>query len=63
VQADPLRTRVHGLRRFVTVKGGAYFFMPSINALRHLASCGLSREEASKMAPAGQQLVVGSGEE
>ena len=38
IQADPLRTRVHCLERFVTVKGGAYFFLPSIRALRYLAS-------------------------
>jgi len=38
IQADPLRTRVHNLERFVTVKGGAYFFLPSIRALRYLAS-------------------------
>jgi Dyp-type peroxidase family len=38
VQADPLRTRVHNLERFVTVKGGAYFFLPSIRALRYLAN-------------------------
>ncbi len=38
VPADPLRTRVHNLERFVTVKGGAYFFLPSIRALRYLAS-------------------------
>lgn len=38
VQADPLRTRVHNLERFVTVKGGAYFFLPSLRALRYLAS-------------------------
>ncbi|MFL6208912.1 MAG: Dyp-type peroxidase [Pyrinomonadaceae bacterium] len=37
VQADPLRTRVHDLRRFITVKGGAYFFLPGIKALRHIA--------------------------
>ena len=38
VQGEPLRTRVHGLSRFVTVKGGAYFFLPSIRALTYLAS-------------------------
>jgi Dyp-type peroxidase family len=37
IPADPLRTRVHNLERFVTVKGGAYFFLPSLNALRYLA--------------------------
>lgn len=38
VPGDPLRTRVHNIRRFVTVKGGAYFFLPGIRALRYLAS-------------------------
>ena len=38
IPADPLRTRVHNLERFVTVKGGAYFFLPSISALRYLAA-------------------------
>lgn len=38
VQGQPLRTRVHGLSRFVTVKGGAYFFLPSIRALNYFAS-------------------------
>jgi Dyp-type peroxidase family len=40
VQADPVRMRVHNIRPFVTVKGGAYFFLPSIRALRFLASLG-----------------------
>jgi deferrochelatase/peroxidase EfeB len=38
VQAQVLRTRVHNLSRFVIVKGGAYFFLPSIRALTYLAS-------------------------
>jgi Dyp-type peroxidase family len=37
VPADPVRTRVHNLQRFVSVKGGAYFFLPGIRALRYLA--------------------------
>ena len=28
---------VTGLPRFVTVRGGAYFFLPSLRALRYLA--------------------------
>lgn len=40
VQDEKLRMRVHNLSRFVTVKGGAYFFLPSIRALQYLASCG-----------------------
>jgi Dyp-type peroxidase family len=38
VQAQPLRMRIPGLVRFVRVIGGAYFFMPSIPALRYLAA-------------------------
>jgi Dyp-type peroxidase family len=37
VQARPLRQRVTGLPAFVTVKGGAYFFLPGRRALRFLA--------------------------
>lgn len=33
-----LRRRITGLPRFVTVRGGAYFFLPSLPALRYLAS-------------------------
>jgi Dyp-type peroxidase family len=35
--ANPVRVRCTGLPRFVTVAGGAYFFMPGIRALRFLA--------------------------
>ncbi|MEA2204139.1 MAG: hypothetical protein QOE77_915 [Blastocatellia bacterium] len=38
VPGDPLRTRVHNLKRFITVKGGAYFFMPGMKALKYLSS-------------------------
>lgn len=38
VQARPLRKRVHNLGRFVVMKGGAYFFLPGIQALKYLAS-------------------------
>jgi Dyp-type peroxidase family len=37
VQASPFRRRVTGLPPFVTVRGGAYFFLPGIRALRFLA--------------------------
>lgn len=37
IQEDPLRTRVHNLDKFVTVKGGGYFFMPGMKALRYIA--------------------------
>lgn len=36
----PVRTRVAGLPRFVHVRGGAYFFLPGLRALRYLARLG-----------------------
>ena len=37
IQKQPVRCRVHGMERFVTVKGGAYFFLPGIASLRLLS--------------------------
>ncbi len=42
-QTSGLRTRIMGVPRFVTVLGGAYFFLPSISALRYLSSLGKAR--------------------
>jgi deferrochelatase/peroxidase EfeB len=36
----PIRKRIKGLPAFTTIRGGAYFFLPGINALRYLASLG-----------------------
>jgi deferrochelatase/peroxidase EfeB len=35
-----LRERCSGLPQFITVRGGAYFFLPSLRALRYFASVG-----------------------
>jgi Dyp-type peroxidase family len=40
VQAEPVRTRVTGMPRFTQVRGGGYFFMPGIRAVRFLGSLG-----------------------
>src|SRR5260221_6365495 len=37
---DGLRGRVSGLPRFVTVRGGAYFFLPSLRAIRYFPGAG-----------------------
>ena len=34
----PIRKTITGLPAFTTVRGGAYFFLPGIKALRYLAT-------------------------
>lgn len=36
----PIRKKITGLPAFTTVRGGAYFFLPGLKALRYLASPG-----------------------
>lgn len=38
VQSEPVNRRVTGLPSFVGVRGGAYFFLPGVRAVRYLAS-------------------------
>lgn len=38
--ARPIRKKIEGLPAFTTMRGGAYFFLPGIRALRFLASLG-----------------------
>ena len=38
IPKTPVRRRLHGLPRFVTVRGGEYCFMPGLRALRWLAT-------------------------
>jgi Dyp-type peroxidase family len=39
----PIRKKIVGLPAFTTLRGGAYFFLPSLKALRYLASLGDAR--------------------
>jgi deferrochelatase/peroxidase EfeB len=39
----PIRKKIMGLPAFTTIRGGAYFFLPGIKALRYLASLGNGR--------------------
>jgi Dyp-type peroxidase family len=38
IPSRPIRKKLTGLPAFTTVKGGAYFFLPGLNALRQLAT-------------------------
>ena len=37
-QEAGVRTRITGMPQFITVRGGAYFFLPSLSAIRYLGS-------------------------
>ncbi len=40
IPSRPIRKRITGLPAFTTVRGGAYFFLPGLKALRYLAGVG-----------------------
>jgi Dyp-type peroxidase family len=40
IPREPVRRRVHGIETFNVLRGGEYFFMPSISALKWLANLG-----------------------
>ena len=44
----PVRRRLHGLPRFVSVRGGEYCFMPGLRALRWIARLGDDAAQAAR---------------
>lgn len=38
IPGDPVRTRLRNLPQFVTTRGGGYFFLPGLRALRYLST-------------------------
>jgi Dyp-type peroxidase family len=40
IPKEPVRRRLHGIETFNVLKGGEYFFLPSLSALRWLGSLG-----------------------
>jgi hypothetical protein len=38
IPKQPIRRRLQGLPQFVTLRGGEYFFIPGLKALRWLAN-------------------------
>jgi hypothetical protein len=44
----PIRKKITGLPAFTTVRGGAYFFLPGLKALRYLATVDSAGKRASR---------------
>lgn len=40
IPRDPVRRRIHGIETFNVLRGGEYFFLPSLSALRWLSALG-----------------------
>jgi hypothetical protein len=40
IPKEPVRRRIHGIETFNVLRGGEYFFMPSISALKWLSELG-----------------------
>ena len=38
IPKDPVRRRIHGIQTFNVLRGGEYFFMPSLSALKWIGS-------------------------
>jgi deferrochelatase/peroxidase EfeB len=47
VPARPVRQRVAGLPQFVALRGGGYFFLPGLRALRYLSQLHSLEEDRS----------------
>jgi hypothetical protein len=61
IQAEPVDKHVYGLPRFVTVKGGGYFFLPGIRALKFLANYRPAATTAQATSPPSTQDAAGQG--
>jgi deferrochelatase/peroxidase EfeB len=57
-KAKAIPDRLHDLPQFVTVRGGAYFFLPSLSALRFLLEC----EAVPAPESAGNRSTSGANE-
>jgi Dyp-type peroxidase family len=45
IPQEPVRRRIHGIETFNVLRGGEYFFLPSLSALRWLADLRPTRKE------------------
>ena len=57
----PIRRKVTGLPAFTTVRGGAYFFLPGLRALRWLTNLGKSAESRNRAVVPALPLDAGVG--
>jgi Dyp-type peroxidase family len=60
IQREVVNTHITGLRRFVTVKGGGYLFLPPVRALRFLANYPFQTPCAHGATPSGDPATARS---
>ena len=58
VQSNALRERLIGLEQFVTVRGGQYFFLPGLGALRYLAALDKTNPSEAVAAPIKRESPI-----
>jgi Dyp-type peroxidase family len=58
IQATPINCHVRGVPRFVTMKGGGYFFLPGIRTLRFLAHYEPARGRSQSAQPSSSPADV-----
>jgi hypothetical protein len=56
----PIRKKITGLPAFTTVRGGAYFFLPGLKAIRYLTTLGSEGEAGLKVAESRSLQAEGS---
>jgi Dyp-type peroxidase family len=61
IQATPVNCHVKGVPRFVTMKGGGYFFLPGIRTLRFLAHYEPARAGSQSAQPSSSPADAASG--
>ena len=61
IPQEPVRRRIHGIETFNVLRGGEYFFMPSLSALRWLADLRTTRRTELMAGFDYDVLIIGSG--
>jgi hypothetical protein len=59
IPREPVRRRIHGIETFNVLRGGEYFFLPSLPALRWLADLGSPEPSAASCNDQRREFMTG----